>query len=138
MLTGGHDGGMSSAVTISLVVNAVVGMGWIARFAPGAPIEWRVDGMVDSVRLQFSRQPECTELPMPFVPTKIAIRAENGELNLVIYGSLEAPASWRPHGPPVVYVYPAADITVGDVVEALDAVQDRAPPGTVVVTELAK
>jgi hypothetical protein len=127
---------MSNAITISLVVNAVVGMGWIARFAPGMPYDWRVNGMVDSVRLQFSGQTERTEMPMPFNPTKIAIRAENGELNLVIYGSLEAPESWRRHGPPVVYVYPDRDVTVGDVVDALDEVQDRAPAGTVVVTEL--
>ena len=120
-----HDRIMSHAITISIVINAALGAGWIARVAPAKPEVWPLAGpLVDSVRLQFSREVDSiTEMPMPWTPTRIAIRAQDNELDLVVYGSLEAPETWHPHGPPIVYVYPDADITVGDVVAALDRVQ---------------
>jgi hypothetical protein len=131
------DGIMSHAIMVSLVVNAALGVGWIARVAPAPPEVWPLAaGYVDSKKLQFSRHSDHNELPFPFTPTLIAIRAEDNELNLVVYGSLEHPESWLPKGPPIVYVYPDADITVGDVVAALDRVHELAPKNTVVVTEL--
>lgn len=132
------DGTMRPAISISLVINAALVVGWIARAAPAKPEVWPLaGGWLDTVKLHFSRTPDSvTEMPMPFTPTKVTIRAEDNELSLLVYGSLEAPESWRPKGPPVVYVYPDADVTVGDVVAALDRVNELVPPDTIVITEL--
>lgn len=127
---------MSRAITIPLAINVLLGVGWIARMHhPTAPA-WTIAFDHDFVRLVAPRAFDATEMPRPFTPTLVAIRAEDNELNLHVYGSLEHPESWRPHGPPVVYVYPAADVTVGDVVAALDRLQELAPANTVIVTEL--
>ncbi len=129
---------MSNAITISLAVNATLGLGWLARTTPAKAEVWQdASGLVDFVRVQFSRPIDSiTEMPMPWNPTKIAIRIDDGELDLLVYGSLEAPETWRPKGPPVVYVYPDADVTVGDVIAALDVISGLAPKDTIVVTEL--
>jgi hypothetical protein len=129
---------MNLAITIPLAINAVLGVGWVARASPTEPPFWPLaTEWLHSVQMQFSRAPDaCTEMPMPWTPTLVAIRAEDNELNLVVYGSLDAPESWQPKGRPVVYVYPDANITVGDVVAALDRLEELVPANTIVVTEL--
>ena len=129
---------MSNEITISLAINATLGLGWLARTAPAKAEVWQdASGLIDIVPFQFSRPIDSvTEMPMPWTPTKIAVRIEAGSLDLLVYGSLDAPETWRPKGPPVVYVYPDADVTVGDVIAALDVIEQRAPKGTIVVTEL--
>lgn len=129
---------MSRAVTIGLVVNAVLAIGWVSRMAPAEPVRWPlVDSWLDAVNLQFVRdEPFYGEGREPWTPTQVLIRAENNELNLVPFGSLEAPETWRPNGPPVVYVYPDPDVTVGDVVAALDKLNELVPKNTIVITEL--
>jgi hypothetical protein len=130
---------MNLAITIPLAINAALGVGWVARAAPVEPGRWPlVDAWLDSVNLTFSRRETgCAgEDEQPWTPTLVAIRAENNELNLLVYGSLDAPESWRRAGPPVVYVYPDANITVGDVVAALDRLEELVPANTIVVTEL--
>ena len=125
---------MRRVLELTLVVHAVLAAGWLVRAAPASSAPWHaLREVLAAKEIQFSRM---VEMPARWSPTRIAIRAEDGALYLEIFGSLDAPESWRPHGPPVVYVYPDADVTVGDVVAALDKVEDLAPKGTLVVTEL--
>lgn len=128
---------MRRVLELTLVVHAVLAAGWLVRATPASSAPWQaIREVLAAKEIQFSRMVDVTEMPAPWSPTRIAIRAEDGALYLEVFGSLDAPESWRPHGPPVVYVYPDADVTVGDVVAALDKVEDLAPKGTLVVTEL--
>lgn len=123
---------MANAITISLAINAALGVGWLVR-AKAANAEVSLD----SVRLMFADRFEAS-VRHSWTPTKIAIRAEGSELSLYVYGSLDAPESWARDAPPVVYVYPDPNVTVGDVVAALDRIAELAPAKTIVVTELSE
>ena len=101
---------MANAIVISLAVNAVVGVGWFATPPPEEPAD-----IVAAIELLVG-----TEHPAPWTPTLIEV----------------VRTTWARGAPPVVYAYPRADVTIGDYVEAIDAIRDLVPQNTIVVSAL--
>ena len=118
-------------ITITLAIHAALGVGWLVRITPSADVWSWWPGQLEIERLPVPG-------PLAWDPTRVAIRVDGHELDLVVYGSLDAPPTWQPGGPPVVYVYPDADVRVGEVVEALDRLAELVPRATIVITELRR